>query len=307
MTQSQNVDYDTYERVIKCCKDNPDTVALMPVFANDLVHLESHIPDIRRLSGLISTDNTHTDNKAALKNDMIALALSVCTNLGGYGIMTKDNALEKIGKNSKSSLGVGKEEEILARCTAIADKARSLLTELTAKRGMPETLLTKLETAITDFRAIKPLPRSTQQDKSSYVEQLENVFDNADTAMTLLMGSAVNFKELDAKHQPAATEFLARLTRAATPIAARTARTKTKFEVSDGTTKQKITTFDVASVALNLNRSLTGNNAVATSPHKGSDFAVSSAGYETAFVHNQRIKRGQVNIIKVELLPIQAM
>ena len=308
MTQLQNAKYDTYERIIHLCQEHEATVNLLPVFKSDLADLNSKLPEILRLSSLINADNDVSDTKATAKDNMIALTLDVCANLGGYGIKTKDKSLEAIGKNSKSGLSLGKEEAVIERCQAIARKARELLEALKTTRGMPESLLTKLEAAIAEFRALKPAPRRSLQDKSALTAQLESVFEDADIALTLMIGSAVNFKELPAEHQAAIGEFLARFERATVTIAPKKAVTKVKFQFTDSLTKEKVTDVAITSGALNLAHTFMTDDARAlnSSPHKGSDFTFTKEGYETATRENVHVKKGQITLVKVVMMPIEA-
>ena len=305
MTQLQNAKYDTYERIVHLCQAHTATIDLLPVFKSDLAGLDNLLPEMLRLSGLITAESAVSDTKIIAKDNMIALTLDVCLNLGGYGIKTKDKSLEAIGKNSKSSLALGKEEAVIERCQAVAAKARELLKELISTRGMSESLLAKLDVAIAEFRALKPAPRRSLQDKSVLVAQLENLFEDAAIALTLMTGSAVNFKELPAEHQLAVAEFLARFERAMVTIASKKAATKVKFQFIDGVTKEKMTDVAISSGALNLTHIFRTEDtrAVNAVAHKGSDFTFAKTGYETATRENVHIKRGQITLVKVVMLP----
>ena len=305
MTKEQSVNYDMYERVVLCGKENAVTVARNPVFQGELAALENLLPEMRRLSGLINTTNDHADTKQSAKTEMVSLGVDVCANLGGYGVLTKDKTLAKLANASKSSLGTGKAEEILERCQGIADKAEELLPELMAKRGMPKILLAQFRAAIEAFRTKKTAPRSSLQDKSVLIGKLEGVFDDADVVMTLLTSSAVNFKTVADAFKTEAADFLKRFTIASTVIGARVSKTKAKFVVDNGETKEKITNFGVESTTLNIARTLMSEktSVLTTKHHKGSDFIISSDGFESAFVERQKLIRGKVNVIKVTLMP----
>jgi hypothetical protein len=195
---------------------------------------------------------------------------------------------------------------MLERCQNIADKARGLLTELETKRGMKEVVLTKFETAIAQYRAQKPLPRSSQQDKSMLIDKLEAVFDEADVLMTLLSSSVLNFNDVNEASQSIASDFVARFKMASMVISAKASKTKTKFIVENGETKEKITDYNLSSTALNLNKTLLGERSMSlpTVHHKGSDFVISKDGFETVVLENQKIKRGKTNVFKVVLKPV---
>ena len=301
MTQSQNVEYDMYERVIKCCNENTATVTLNPAFQADLALLESKVAEINRLLGLLESGNAHSETKQDIKTAMVAFGLDVCTNLFAYGLVIQDKAIQKLSKHTKTSLGTGKEEEILQRCQNIAKKARELMSELQTKRGMQETLLTKFEESIVQFKAIKPEPRSAIQEKSTLIEEMAKAFEGADLAMTLLTSSAVNLKGI-------ADDFYARFDKATGTISPRTSTTKIKFDVTDGITNEKITDYQYESTALNLNKTMMNARSllIPTPHHEGSDFAISSEGYETAVKENVKIIKGKINIIKVVLMPMKA-
>ena len=189
MTQEQISKFNMIERTVKFVKDNTATVETNLAFQTDFNLLESQYTEMLRLSKLIEAGNAHTENKQSIRANMIAHGLDVCTNLNCLGIVNNDKALCKMSSYTKSSLGAGKEEEVLLRCQNIADKARELLVELKTKRGMKAALLDQFEDDVIQFRAIKPEPISAQQEKSTLKTELNAVFIQADTALILLARS----------------------------------------------------------------------------------------------------------------------
>lgn len=310
MNADQNSRFEMYQRTIKLCNDNPTKVALNPAFQEDKEILENLLPNMSRLSQAINGGNAHAENKVKIKNNMVAAGLDVCTNLNGYGKKMGDDALVKMSTYSKSTLGKGKESDILERCQNIADKARALLTELIAKRGMKASLLTQYEGLVQQYKDIKPEPRSAIQEKSALIKELDAAFEKADAAFALMVGSAVNLKG-------EADEFLIRFAKAIEIIAPRTSATKINFIVEDSATKEKITAYKVESGIVNVTRTpmAARSLAVPIPPQKkgekkekgaGTDFTIISDGYETMVLKGVKIKRGKINNIKVGLLPITA-
>ena len=301
MNAEQNSRFDTWERVIRVCSENPTEVALNPIFQEDKTALEMLLPTVRDLSKRVKLGNSHTDNKQKVKDSMIGLGLDVCINLNSYGVKMKDDALKKMSHHSKSSLGSGKEEQVIERNQNIADKARALLSELTTKRGMKATLLTDYEAAIVQYTNVKTEPRSAIQERTNLIAKLDATMLEGETAFELLKASAVNLKE-------SAAAFLSRFETACTVIAPRTASTKTTFVVTNGETNEKITDYTVDSSALNMNRMTVGAQAalMATKPHKGADFVISKEGFQTVVFDDVQIKKGKNNTIKVTLMPIKA-
>ena len=301
MTRDQISKFNMIERAVKFVKDNTATVATNPAFQADFNLLESQYNEILRLTKRIESDSGHTQNKQTIRASMIARGLDVCKHLNCLGIVNKDNLLIKMSDHSKSSLGTGKEEEVLLRCQNIADKARELLSELTTKRGMKEALLTQFEDDIIQFRAIKPEPISAQQEKSVLKSELNAVFDTADMALTLLAGSAINFKEDN-------DAFLARFEKATSIIAYQTSTTKAKFVFINGETKERMTAVGVESTALNLNKILMTEKdmTMQTTFHEGSDFAFTKEGFQKAFMQNMKIIKGKTNLIEVIMMPLKA-
>lgn len=301
MTQEQISKFNMIERAVKFVKDNTATMATNPAFQADFNLLESQYNEMLRLTKLIESDGGHTQNKQTTKAGMIARGLDVCKHLNCLGILNKDSVLMKMSDHSKSSLSNGKEEEVLLRCQNIAEKARELLSELTTKRGIKEALLTQFEDDILQFRAIKPGPISAQQEKSVLKSELNTIFDMADMALTLLAGSALNFKEED-------DAFLARFEKATAIIAYQTSTTKTKFVFINGETKERMTAVGVESTALNLNKILMTEKdmTVQTTYHEGSDFIFTKEGFEKASMQNMKIIKGKTNVIEVVMMPLKA-
>lgn len=301
MTAEQNSRFDMWERVLKVCNENLIEVALNPIFQEDKTALEMLLPTVRDVSKRIKLGNSHAETKQKIKDSMIALGLDVCINLNSYGTKMKDEGLKKMSNHSKSSLGSGKEEQVIERNQNIADTARTLLTELTAKRGMKATLLTDYEAAIGQYTDIKTEPRSALQGKSALITELDATMSEGETAFELLKASAVNLKD-------SAAAFFNRFDTACTLIASRTITTKTSFMVINGETNEKITDYTVDSSALNMNKMtmLAQASPMSTKYHKSADFVISKEGFETAVLNAEQIKKGKNNTIKVTLIPIKA-
>ncbi len=311
MNADQNSRFEMYQRTIKLCNDNPTKVALNPAFQEDKEILENLLPKMSQLSRVIKGGNAHAENKVKIKNNMVAAGLDVCTNLNGYGKKMGDDALVKMSTYTKSTLSKGKESDILERCQNIADKARGLVTELIAKRGMKESLLTNYEGLVQEYKEIKPEPRGAIQEKSALIKELDAEFVKADAAFALMVGSAVNLKG-------EADEFLMRFAKAIEIIAPRTSATKINFIVENDETKEKIMEYQVESGIVNVTRTpmVARSLAVPIPPQKkgekkekgaGTDFTIISNGYEPRVLKGVKIKRGKINTIKVDMVPINAI
>jgi hypothetical protein len=302
MNTNQNQKYEMYERVLKLCNENETNTALIAAFQSDKSLLESVYTDIRTLSKRLAEHNALSDKKQGIKTRMLLAGVDICTNLKGYSILTKDAELLKVSAFTKSTLGAGKEEDVLQRCENIRDKAIGLKTELMAKRGMQASLLEEFTASITEFQAIKPAPRANLQEKSNLLTEMDNLFDAADTAFTLLTGSAVNFKTL-------APNFLLRFNNATAIIAAPVSRTKVKIDAEHADTKEKLTGFTVVSQALSVNKSFLPDEkgtALNTVHHNEADLLVTCEGFESLVVPSQKIKKGRLNRIKVKMVPLKA-
>ena len=311
MNADQNSKFEMFERTIKLCNDNPTKTAINPAFLEDKEALENLLPNMRRLSQAINVGNAHAETKGKTKDDLIAAGLDVCTNLNGYGKKMGDDALVKMSSYSKSTLSKGKETDIVERCQNIADKARALLTELIAKRGMKAPLLTNFESLLQDYKNIKSEPRGAIQEKSALIKELDAEFEKADAAFALMVGSAVNLKG-------EADEFLMRFEKAIVIIAPRTSATKINFIVQNRTTSEKITEYQVESPIINVTITPSVARSLALAPQKkgakgekkekkglGTNFTITSDGFEPKVLTDVKIKRGKINTIKVELMPLQ--
>jgi hypothetical protein len=299
MNAEQNSRFDAWERTIKVCDENPKEVALNAFFQADKDLLASLLPNIRHLSKLANAENAHAEIKLKAKNTMIAAGLDVCKVLSGYALITKDADFKKMGKQSKSSLGEGKEEQIIERNGNIADKIRTLSPELMAKRGMPESLLTHYETAIDVYKNVKTDPRSAIQNRTALLTELDAAVAEGDDAFTLLKASALNLKGV-------ADSFLTRFDTACGIIAPKTSPTKTVFEVINGETQERITNYVINSAAMKLTNHKVAASTLMKKSHKAADITISCDGFESATVNEQKLKKGKTNTIKVVLMPVRA-
>lgn len=299
MNAEQNSRFDAWEHTIKVCDENPKEVALNAIFQADKDLLASLLPNIRELSKLANAENAHTEIKLKAKNTMIVTGLDVCKVLSSYAVITKDEDLKKMGKQSKSSLGEGKEEQIIERNQNIADKARKLLPELMTKRGMQESLLTHYETALDMYRTVKTDPRSAIQNRTALLTELDAAVAEADEAFGLLKVSALNLKD-------AASVFLTRFNAACGIIAPRTSPTKTIFSVTNGVTQESITNYVVNSAAMKLRNHKVPASTLMNKSHKAADITLSCDGFEPVTLAEQKLKRGKTNVINVVMMPLTA-
>lgn len=298
MTAEQNSRFDAWERTVKVCNENPKDVALDATFKADKDSLESLLPNIRQLSKLANADNAYSEIKLNAKNTMVAMGMNVCTVLSGYALVTKSDDLKKMSKQSKTSLGDGKEEQIIERNGNIADKTRSLLPDLMAKRGMKESLLTDYEAAIDTYKNVKADPRSAIQNRSVLLSELETAMADGDDAFALLKASAINLMDI-------APAFLTRFDAACGIIAPRTSTTKINFEVINGATQERMTNYAVSSNALNLRNHTFMGDTLASKSHKSADVTISCEGFESVTLDAERFKKGKNNTVRVVLMPIK--
>lgn len=299
MNAEQNSRFDAWERTVKLCNDNPKEVALDATFQADKTALENLLPNIRQLSKQANEENAHAEIKLKTKDAMIAAGLHVCMALSGYALITKDNDLKKKSKQSKSSLGEGKEEQIIERNQNLADKTRALLPELMAKRGMKESLLTDYEAAIERYKTVKTDPRSAIQNKTALLTTLDAAIAEAEDASTLLKSSAVNLKD-------SAPAFLTRFNAACGIIAPRTSATKTIFDVVNGETQERITNYSISSAAMNLKNHKVTASTLMKKSHRAADITIACEGFESANLNEQTLKKGKTNTVKVVLMPVKA-
>lgn len=298
MNQENQSTLNKWKRTIKCCNESPKETALNPVFKADKEALESLLPKILALSKALDMENDHAENKKNIKNLLLDACLDVCVNLNGYGLVTNNVTLAKLGDYNKSSLGKGKEADVLQRCQDVADKAREIFSDLNVKRGMPETFLTTLEDLVKQYETAIPEPKDAQKEKSTALAELDKIFVEGENLFKLLIGSSINLK-------PIAKEFLVRFNKASKHIAPQTSPTKINFLVTNSITKQKISDFLQTSQALGVRSIMNISDAATTIlPHKNADFIIEREGFESAILTGLHIKKGQINTFRVKLTPI---
>ena len=300
MNQENQSTFNTWKRTVKCCNESPKETAMNPAFKEDKEALENHLPKLLQLSKALDVENDHAERKQAIREAMIEAGLDICINLNGYGLKMGDATLAKMGDHNKSSLSKGKEADILQRNQDIAEEARKIFPDLNAKRGMPETFLTKYEDLVKQYEAAIPEPKEALKEKTAAYTELEKAFAEGEGLFKLLVGSSINLKTT-------ADEFLVRFNKASIHIPPPISTTKINFLVTNAVTKEKISDFTQTSETMSMKAvKNTSDSATVILPHKNADFIIEREGFEPAILTNLHIKKGQVNTFRVKLTPIKA-
>lgn len=196
LTARQEVKLNMYEVVRMVVTDHSDIIAASPVFVEGFTEFEGVADGIRANAPLSAAVLTGiTVDKRVSKLGLC----KICAYLSGlgfaYAAKTKNNTLKAAFDFSENKLKRIKDGEIAARCQAIHD----LLLENRAALepfGVTATKLTELQTAINDYTATAPKPRTAVTNRSTIKANIKAQFARADEILEEQMDKLIeNFAE----------------------------------------------------------------------------------------------------------------
>lgn len=123
-----------------------------------------------------------SQEKLAVRKALGEAAYEVSAAIHAYAVEISDVALESRVDYSRSSITLGKEDQVISRCWALHALATEQLANL-AENGITTTKLNALKKKIEAFEAVQSKPRNRLNKNSAATRALEGLFREASTVL----------------------------------------------------------------------------------------------------------------------------
>ena len=183
MTAYQKAKLLMVKAVIALCDDNNtiiSTVAALVTALNELKAKTAEIDDTAQLAAVNLTGIT-TD-KSNSRQNLCELSADIAGIVYAFAAENSNNTLKQEVNYPISKLQRVRDAEIALVCRTIYDRADEFKTEL-ADYGITNEMLTELNTAITNYQAAAPKPRTAISNRKSRKEILKQLFRELDAIL----------------------------------------------------------------------------------------------------------------------------
>lgn len=166
--------------IIQLCDEYPAVVALVVAFQTALNALKAKVLEIEEtaLLGSLSIAGI-TDEKKSFKEIVCQLTIDIAGMIYAYAVETANSTLKQEVKLTLSSLKRKSDTELALICQSIHDRALEFKAQLN-DYGVTNDMTTALQTAITDYAAASPKPRTAIGKRKTRKEMLKQQFKDLD-------------------------------------------------------------------------------------------------------------------------------
>lgn len=172
-----------YRATEKHCEDNADIIGKTPAFQTVFNTFKAKIADITHTTQ--QTDVALTGiavDKSSSKQTLAQIATEIAGIVYAFASATANNTLKQEVNFSYTALLRTKDDQLAPRCQNIHDKASANLAAL-ADYGITPALLTDLQTAISNYSAEAPKPRTAASQRKTMTANLSNLIKEADAVL----------------------------------------------------------------------------------------------------------------------------
>ena len=183
MNTKQEAKLNMYRATEKHCDDNAAIIALTPAFQTAFNNFKAKIAAITTTTQQKDVALTGiTVDKSSSKQTLAQIAVEIAGIVYAFASTTANNTLKQEVNFSLTTLLKTKADQLAPRCQNIHDKASANLAAL-ADYGITPALLTNLQTAITNYAAEAPKPRTATSQRMTMNANLRNLFKEADAIL----------------------------------------------------------------------------------------------------------------------------
>jgi Carboxypeptidase regulatory-like domain len=191
MDSLQQAKFNMYGAVKTHCDNNAAVVALIPAFDNAFKDFKAKIIEIVVADQQKNTDLTGiTADKAQSKQALCQQTSKIAGGIFAFAATTSNNELKEQMNVSLSKLQKMSDTRLTARSQNIHDAGVANLDAL-ADYGVTKAMLTALQTAIDEYSAAAPKPRTARSQRKAIVASLQDLFKQADEILITYMDSLI--------------------------------------------------------------------------------------------------------------------
>jgi hypothetical protein len=162
----------------------------LPAFGKAVTEFNGIVENINTQAQIQLESEQASEEKLSVLRELGAAAYAISGAVQAYAVEVGDLALEARVDFSRTSIILGKEDEVISRCWAIHAVATAQLANL-ADNGVTAAKLTAFKKKIEAFETVQPKPRNRVNKGSAATRTLEGLFRDAGTVLRKRMDKLV--------------------------------------------------------------------------------------------------------------------
>lgn len=298
MNARQEAKLMMYRAVEKHCDDNSSIISAVLAFQTAFNSFKTKIADIVSTTQLKDLSLAGiTADKGNSKQTLAQIAADIAGFIYAYASITDNNALKQEVNFNVSKLIQTRDDQLAPRCQNIHAKGVANLDAL-KDYGVTTAKLTELQTAIDNYSANTPKPRTALSQRKTLQSNLARLFKEADTILVEQMDKLVG------AFRSANPDFVTAYESNRIIVDPATTTTQLKGTVTNNADGTPIRGALVTIVELSKTAATDSLGKYLFKPIANGKYTmtVSATGFESFQADNVEVKLGAVNSLNVELL-----
>ncbi len=297
MNARQEAKLTMYRATEKHCDDNSTIIAAVPAFQTALINFKAKIATITNTAQLKDTPLTGmVVDKSSFKQTLCEMTADIAGVIFAFASATGNQTLKQEVNFTLYKLLKTRDEQLAPRCQNI--HARGLENKAAlVDYGITNTKLTDLQTAIDNYAAETPKPRTALSQRKTLTANLRQFFKDTDAILTEQMDKLVsNFKAAN-------PDFVSTYETVRIIIDPATTATQLKGIVTDSTTKNPIKNATVTIVELSKTTKTNFAGAYYFKPVANGTYTVTATatGFQNFQADGVEVKLGVITSLDVGL------
>lgn len=297
MNARQEAKLTMYRAVEKHGDNNSTIIAAVPAFQTAFTNFKAKIAAITNTAQLKDTPLTGmVVDKSSSKQTLCEIATDTAGVIFAFASATGNQTLKQEVNFNLSKLLQTRDEQLAPRCQNIHARAIENKDAL-EDYGITDTKLTALQTAINNYAAETPKPRTALSQRKTLTSNLRQLFKDADAILTEQMDKLVsNFKAAN-------PDFVATYETVRIIIDPATTATQLKGIVTDKSTGNPIKNAVVTIVELSKTTKTNFAGAYSFKPVANGTYTVTitATGFNNFQADGVEVKLGAITSLNVEL------
>lgn len=284
--------------IIQLCDESPAIIALVVAFQNALTALKAKVAEIEETAELNSLSLTGiTADKVNLKLILCQLAADLAGMIYAYASETANQTLKQEVNFSLTKLQKTRDSETALVCQAIHDRAFELK-DVLENYGVTVEMLTALQTAINDYAAALPKPRTAIGKRKTRKEIIKQLFKELDEILNERMDALMG------KFRTTHPEFYQTYFNLREIVDPSTTTTTLKGTITDSATATPIknATITVVELSKTAQTDSAGEYSIKPIEHGKYTVKIEKEGYQTFEDDEIEIKMGDIRHLDVSLV-----
>jgi hypothetical protein len=279
------------------CDENAAIIAAIPAFVAAFNEFKSKIVAISETEQLkvVVIKGIATD-KSTAKQALAETALDIANAVYAFAATNSNETLKQEMKFTLSKLAKTRDEEHVPQTQNIHDRGSELINDL-KDYGITTAILTELQTAISNYSAVTPKPRTAVSNRKTITANLSRLFKEADAILHDKMDKLIGIFK---KNNP---DFAATYEATRIIIDSQTTTTQLKGIITDKINKTPVKGASITITELDKTIKSTPTGKYSFKPLANGKYTlrVAATGFKDLEIDEVEVKLGIINSLNIEL------